>query len=52
MADLCWILDHLTDVTGKITIPGFDKLIAPPNEKEQELFESLDFDIVRTDHIF
>uniref|UniRef100_F1L3A8 Cytosolic non-specific dipeptidase n=1 Tax=Ascaris suum TaxID=6253 RepID=F1L3A8_ASCSU len=45
MADLCWILDHLTDVTGKITIPGFDKLIAPPNEKEQELFESLDFDI-------
>uniref|UniRef100_A0A915AT66 Peptidase M20 dimerisation domain-containing protein n=1 Tax=Parascaris univalens TaxID=6257 RepID=A0A915AT66_PARUN len=45
MADLCWILDHLTDVTGKITIPGIDKLISPPNEKEQELFESLDFDI-------
>ncbi|KHN84732.1 Cytosolic non-specific dipeptidase [Toxocara canis] len=45
MADLCWVLDHLTDVTGKITIPGIDKLIATPNEEERKLFESLDFDI-------
>jgi Cys-Gly metallodipeptidase DUG1 len=41
------LLSKLTDVHGKIQIPGLDKLVAPVTPEEEKLYETIDFDLVR-----
>jgi hypothetical protein len=43
---LTHLLSKLTDVHGKIKIPGLDKLVAPVTAEEEKLYDSIDFDLV------
>ncbi|TKR64621.1 hypothetical protein L596_025119 [Steinernema carpocapsae] len=43
MNDLVWIMSQLTELDGKIKIPGLDKLVAPVTEEEKKNYEGIDF---------
>uniref|UniRef100_A0A914CJK0 Cytosolic non-specific dipeptidase n=1 Tax=Acrobeloides nanus TaxID=290746 RepID=A0A914CJK0_9BILA len=47
MNDLVWILSHLQDLKGKILIDGIYDLVAPITPEEEQLYETIDFDLVR-----
>ncbi|KAK6032628.1 peptidase, M20/M25/M40 family [Ostertagia ostertagi] len=43
MNDLVWIMSQLTDLDGKIKIPGIYDLVAPLTDEEKKCYESIDF---------
>lgn len=43
---LTHLMSTLTDVHGKIRVPGLDKLVAPVTADEEKLYETIDFDLV------
>lgn len=45
MSDLIYLLGGLTDVNGKILIPGIYDDVLPVTEKEKELYKDLVFDL-------
>jgi cytosolic nonspecific dipeptidase len=47
MGDLCWLLSQLTDEKGNILIEGIHKMVAELTEDEKQLYDKIDFDLVR-----
>lgn len=47
MSDLIALLDTLVDVNGKILIPGVYDSVAPLDKEEEQLYEAIEFDMVR-----
>ncbi|SGZ52344.1 CIC11C00000004945 [Sungouiella intermedia] len=45
MTDLVQVLSKLVDSTGKILIPGVDDMVAPLTEKEDTLYDDIDFSV-------
>lgn len=45
MVDLMQILSSLVDSQGKILIKGIDEMVAPLTEKEEKLYEKIDFSV-------
>ncbi|PIO77571.1 peptidase, M20/M25/M40 family [Teladorsagia circumcincta] len=43
MNDLVWIMSQLTDVDGKIKIPGIYDLVAPLTDEEKKCYDTIDF---------
>lgn len=46
MADLIALMNSLTDVKGKIQVPGIMDDVAPVTAEEDKLYEKIDFDSV------
>lgn len=47
MTDLVALMSSLTDVKGKIQIPGIMDDVAPVTPEEDKLYDKIDFDSVR-----
>lgn len=45
MTDLIKVMSQLVDSTGKILIPGIDDMIAPLTDKEDALYDDIDFSV-------
>lgn len=45
MTDLVQVLAQLVDVQGKILVPGIDEMVAPLSEKEDALYDDIDFSV-------
>lgn len=45
MTDLIKVMSQLVDSTGKILIPGIDDMIAPLTDKEDALYNDIDFSV-------
>ena len=45
MTDLIKIMSQLVDSQGNILIPGIDKMIAPVTDKEESLYDDVDFSV-------
>ncbi|CAK9682526.1 unnamed protein product [Candida parapsilosis] len=45
MTDLIKVMSTLVDGKGKILIPGVDEMVAPLTEKEDGLYDSIDFSV-------
>lgn len=45
MTDLIKVMSTLVDVNGDIKIPGVDAMVAPVTEREDGLYEDIDFDV-------
>ncbi|XP_061392242.1 cytosolic non-specific dipeptidase-like [Musca vetustissima] len=45
MSDLCWLLSTLVDKETNITIPGIERDIVPLLPIENEMYESIDYDV-------
>lgn len=45
MTDLVQVLSKLVDVNGKILVPGVDDMVAPLTEKEDALYDDIDFSV-------
>lgn len=45
MTDLVQVLAKLVDSNGKILIPGIDEMVAPLTEKEDALYDDIDFTV-------
>lgn len=52
MSALISLMSTLIDAHGKIQIDGLDKMVAPVTEEEKKLYETIDFDLVRTCCLF
>ncbi|PAV76688.1 hypothetical protein WR25_22214 [Diploscapter pachys] len=44
MNDLVWMMSQLTDVNGRINIPGLYEMVAPMTDAERESYSNIDFD--------
>ncbi|GMM29646.1 metallodipeptidase [Martiniozyma asiatica (nom. inval.)] len=45
MTDLMKVMSTLVDVRGNIQIDGVNEMVAPVSEKENEIYENIDFDV-------
>lgn len=45
MTDLVQVLSKLVDVNGKILVPGVSEMVAPLTEKEDALYDDIDFSV-------
>jgi len=45
MADLVYLMSTLSDVNGKILVPGALDEVAPLTEEEKKIYEDIDFDV-------
>ncbi|KAG7691773.1 hypothetical protein KL930_005069 [Ogataea haglerorum] len=45
MTDLFNVMSKLVDTQGNIQIPGVNEMVAPLTEKEEKLYEKIDFDV-------
>lgn len=45
MTDLVQVLAQLVDLNGKILVPGVDDMVAPLTEKEDKLYDDIDFSV-------
>ena len=51
MADLVYLMSTLTDVNGKILVPGALDEVAPLTEEEKKIYDDIDFDVVSCDFV-
>lgn len=45
MTDLIKVMSQLVDSDGKILVPGIDEMVAPLTEKEDALYDDIDFSV-------